>query len=188
MGDAASAREVWYVLHGYAQLADDFLQSCAALASPDRLLVAPEGLSRFYGKAFAQAPGASWMTRIDREAEIRDYVEYLDTLHETLALDVPVTVLGYSQGGATASRWAGLGRVRPQRLVCWAGEVAHDLPDPARSLAGVDLTFVFGTRDRIVSPDRKQALVDRLDAAGLAYRMLSFDGGHRMDDDTLRKL
>ncbi|NNE70421.1 MAG: hypothetical protein HKN29_08675, partial [Rhodothermales bacterium] len=79
-GDPRKARETWLLLHGYGQLADDFLKACRVLESPDRLLVVPEGLSRFYGKGFSERPGASWMTREAREDEIRDYVGYMDAL------------------------------------------------------------------------------------------------------------
>ncbi|MCB0510674.1 MAG: phospholipase, partial [Bacteroidetes bacterium] len=41
-------KQVIFVLHGYAQNADDFLASCSELASEEILLLAPEGLSKFY--------------------------------------------------------------------------------------------------------------------------------------------
>jgi hypothetical protein len=69
--------------------------------------VAPEALSRFY---VSQEPGrhcpvsvvgGTWMTREDRENEIRDYVRYLDILHDEVEIEgVPTTVLAFSQGGS----------------------------------------------------------------------------------------
>ena len=78
-------RELWYVLHGYGQLAAPFLDDFRAIDDGTRLIVAPEALSRFYeGDVQARLHkdakvGASWMTREDRDAEIADYVAYLDT-------------------------------------------------------------------------------------------------------------
>jgi hypothetical protein len=83
-----SVREVWIVCHGYAQLAGRFIERFRCIAAPHRLIVAPEALSRFYterGSGFhgpASQIGATWMTSEDREAEIQDYVAYLDALHE----------------------------------------------------------------------------------------------------------
>src|SRR5512141_1921982 len=85
-GDTGSARDVWFILHGYGQLAADLLAAAAPLAGDGRLVVAPEALSRFYataatGGSHAQAGvGASWMTREDRDHEIEDYIGYLDAL------------------------------------------------------------------------------------------------------------
>ena len=117
----APPRELWYVLHGYKQLARRFMRRFTPVHGGARRIVAPEGLSRFY---IEQEPGrhgptsvvgATWMTREDRLNEIRDYVDYLDRLHREVAADAeaaPVTVLGFSQGVATAARWVVQGAVR----------------------------------------------------------------------------
>jgi len=48
-------REVWFVLHGYGQLAARFLRHFEPLDDGTRLMVAPEALSRFYlGEARAE--------------------------------------------------------------------------------------------------------------------------------------
>src|SRR5205809_2907590 len=76
--------QVWFVCHGYGQLAGRFLEKLRVLDDgTGRLLVAPEGLSRFY---LSESPaerrvGACWMTREDRLAEIDDYVQYLDAVY-----------------------------------------------------------------------------------------------------------
>src|SRR4029077_15895909 len=80
-----STREVWFVCHGYGQLAGRFLEKLRVLddGGGRRLLVAPEGLSRFYlSESHAERRvGACWMTREDRLAEIDDYVQYLDAVY-----------------------------------------------------------------------------------------------------------
>ncbi|MFW6202332.1 MAG: hypothetical protein ACOC8B_07130, partial [Gemmatimonadota bacterium] len=84
----SAPREIWFVCHGYRQLAGRFVRRFAPLDDGNRLIVAPEALSRFYldddgGPHGPDARiGATWMTRADRENEIRDYVDYLDTLYE----------------------------------------------------------------------------------------------------------
>src|SRR5688500_4670112 len=123
-----STRDVWIVCHGYAQLASRFVRHFAPIHVPGRLIVAPEALNRFYfdpvfGHHGPDAKvGATWMTREDRLREIADYVGYLDALHSAIFARVdrsraPLTVLGFSQGVATATRWATLGTVQPDHLV-----------------------------------------------------------------------
>ncbi|MFY7923741.1 MAG: esterase, partial [Gemmatimonas sp.] len=45
--EPAEAQRVWFVLHGYGQLAPRFLRHFAGAVPPDTCVVAPEGLSRF---------------------------------------------------------------------------------------------------------------------------------------------
>ena len=111
LGDRRGAEELWLVLHGYSQLASSFLKWFEPVARPGRLIVAPEGLSRaYFDESGARRVGASWMTREDREAEIEDYVRYLDALTDELMGSIPplprIQVHGFSQGAATAARWA----------------------------------------------------------------------------------
>ena len=122
--DAAALGEVWFVLHGYGQLAARFLTGFAPIDDGTRLVVAPEALSRFYVDHANRKVGASWMTREDRLAEIDDYVRYLDAVRaEVLRDGTPrqssVHVLGFSQGAAAAARWTASGAGPVDRLVLW---------------------------------------------------------------------
>ena len=193
----ALASEWWIAIHGYGQLAADFLAQCRALDDGRRLVVAPEALSRYYepgsGNSAAEARvGASWMTREDRLHEIGDYLRYLDLLVESLgegmAARPPIHVLGFSQGTATASRWVAAGRVKAARLVCWGGLIAPelDLTSPTAPLRNTRVQLVLGTRDKFATPDVVAREQVRLDAAGFAYESHLFEGGHRLDDATLK--
>lgn len=188
------AREVWFVLHGYGQLASFFIRHFEPLREAGRLVVAPEALSRFYLPGY-QRVGAAWMTREDRLAEIDDYLAYLDAVYDRVfdAVDrsrVTVHVLGFSQGAATASRWVTLGRMQADRLILWAGDLAHDLDlaAHAETLRRLDVTFVVGTDDTFITPERLTELETRLIAHSIPYRLRPFNGDHRMDAETLMLL
>ena len=194
-GEVEGASELWYLLHGYSMLAASFLRQFEPAARPGRLLVAPEGLSRAYFEEHgARRVGASWMTKEDREAEIEDYVRYLDQLGRQVRLAVPgtprVEVHAFSQGTATACRWVALGGARVDRLVLWSGGVPPDLSlaryGPALMQAG--LTLAIGTRDRYLPEEEIQRELARLAAAGLAPSVHRFEGGHRVDPGLLRTL
>jgi predicted esterase len=196
---AGPPREIRIVLHGYAQLAAAFLREFEMLDDGRSLVVAPEGLSRFYLEAGRHGPesrvGASRMTREDRLTEIDDYVGYLDDLHRTIVGPfrreaLRVTVLGFSQGAATASRWVVRGRSRIDRLGVWAGLLPPDV-DPREFrevLRGSGLVLVAGDRDRLADPARVAAQRAALEGAGVPCRVLTFDGGHRLDPATLASL
>jgi len=200
LGDPASAKEVWFVLHGYGQLARRFLRRFDPIASATRCIVAPEALSRFYvggGKGrhgSGSLVGATWMTREDRGSEIEDYVGYLDRVADRVLGSVrgpDVTVLGFSQGVATASRWTVMGSLRPSRLVLWGDFLPPDLDlDRARGAwRETAVVLVRGAVDAtLADPELERAELARVASAGLEVRRVSYPGGHALDAGTLRML
>ncbi len=202
LGDpAAPVRELWIVCHGYGHLAGRFIRHFRAIAHPDRLIVAPEALSRFYlDNSLPHSPdariGASWMTREDRESEIADSVEYLDALAD-LFLREPDTgrrprlvAFGFSQGLATVMRWLALGRTRADRLIAWSGSVPHDLDlAAARHRFGAEpVTYACGDRDEFFDPSRIAQQTDAFAAAGIPCTYVPFAGTHAIDGDTLARV
>lgn len=194
----AKIQDVWFVCHGYGELARDFISEFDPIVTDTRLIVAPEGLSRYYlpsAPGFHSAEskvGVTWMTREDRDHEIADYVAYLDALYDEIFRtvkreNVTVTVVGFSQGGATANRWVTRGRVRTNRLIMWGALLASDadLNHAATFFRDVDLTIVYGTRDQYADQgmiaDYQKLLSEKL----IPFKLVTFNGGHRMDRDTL---
>jgi predicted esterase len=131
--------------------------------------------------------GASWMTREDRLHEIDDYVRYLDAVYRTVnPRTAGVTALGFSQGTATACRWATFGSSRLDRLIVWGGEVPPDLD--LKLLRVPSLTLVYGTRDEFFTPKVVAANETRLRDHGVRYELVSFEGGHEIEEATLLRL
>lgn len=192
IGDRDGADEVWFVLHGYSQLAGGFLRWFEPAARAGRLIVAPEALSRaYFEENQTRRVGASWMTREDRESEIEDYVRYLDLVADHVLGDIPararLEVHGFSQGAATASRWATFGRHPVSRLVLWGGTVPPDL-DLERlrgALRDGSLVIAVGDRDQFFTPEALRTEEARLAGLGLAVDMRPFAGPHVVDRATL---
>lgn len=195
LGDARHAQEVWIVCHGYGQLAGKFIRSFEAIAAPNRVIVAPEALHRFYldpppAPAAERRVGATWMTREDREFDIRDNVGYLDAVvaHVATAATKQVRVLGFSQGCAAVFRWAVLGSTRIDDLIFWSGEVPPDvdIAQAAQRLANTRITIVHGEQDELAASARPQ--LELLETAGIRYELHRHGGGHRLDSSLLRVL
>ena len=137
------------------------------------------------------------MTREDRLAEIEDYVRYLDAVYADVCgvLDraqVTVHALGFSQGVATVSRWAAMGKAKIDRLILWGGEFPPDLDltlgTVVTRLSAARLTLVYGRADEFITPKIVGTIVTRLRQYDIPYTELPFDGGHELNESVLRQL
>lgn len=135
------------------------------------------------------------MTREARDAEIDDNVAYLDTVVQHVLdgrapADVPVVALGFSQGAGPVCRWAARTASPPSRVILWGSGVPADLLEGAgrAGLTRAPLTIVVGASDPIADEGRVEDHRQQLEAAGLAYGFVSYEGGHETDEAVLRSL
>jgi len=101
-----------------------------------------------------------------------------------------IVVLGFSQGTATVCRWLASSDLRADQLVLWAGGIPPELDVAAWStrLHGAALTLVAGENDEMVPASAVVAEGERLSAAGVAFNLLRYPGGHRVEADALTRL
>lgn len=182
-------QEVWLVMHGYAQLAAEFIQDFEVLNDGTRFIVAPEGLNKFYARGFGGKPVAAWMTSEDREAEIADYINYLTVLYQSLNIPphVKVVVLGFSQGVATASRFIHHTNQKIDAFVIYAGEIAAELANPiSDQIKSKPITYITGTNDPFITPEKHQRVYELMQE--LNATVVEFDGGHEIKKEVLLQL
>ena len=191
-----NTKNVWFCLHGFGQLAQYFSRKFTSLVDDQTLIVVPEGLSRLYLNGDYQRVGASWLTREDREHEIQDFLAYLNSLYDLIlngrdATQFNITLLGFSQGAATACRWLNTGHVRADRLILWAGYFPDGLSgmiDPT-TLAHVETHYVYGRQDKYIEQmDDVEGYLNRLKTDVPNLKMTPFDGGHRVESAVLNQL
>lgn len=185
---------VWLVMHGYGELADAFLRrTTPILEGKPGMIIAPEGLSRFYVRGGRGEIGASWMTSLDRNREIEEYLKMIDRILEIekITRSVRLNLLGFSQGGATAMRVA-LHSGRPiGRLVLWgSGFEESELADHRDSIELIqEVVIVQGENDRIVRSRVTDETADALRRLGVRLVVRrSHPGGHDLDEDVLSSL
>lgn len=189
------------MIHGYGQLAQYFIKKFEVLARQNIFIIAPEGLSRFYledvqtrATGGSNRVGATWMTRENRLMDIENYVNYLDGIYQAEVqspnLDIPVTILGFSQGAATATRWILNEKIHFDQFILWAGIFPTDMNfDKGHSLL-VDkkIVTVFGTEDPFITPPRVKELNDLINKIGIKPEKMSFNGKHEVNDELLLRL
>lgn len=182
-----------FVLHGYGQLPQFFLKKFQALERKDILFVAPEGLHRYYLEGSSGRVGASWMTKEDRLNDIDDYCALLNQVAMEVCTDAgfkKVAILGFSQGVATACRWANNTDLDFETLINWAGAFPPDLNFEAAlaNLKPKELYMVCGDNDEFISEERLEEHLLFLNAQGIDPQLIRFKGGHDIYKDPLNKL
>ncbi len=187
---------VWFVCHGYGQLAEYFIKHFQALDDGKTYIIAPEGLSRFYLGEFTGRVGATWLTRDDRELDIKDYMNFFDQLLMPIIagekyLKVRFHFLGFSQGATTLCRYLAFKKfARIDSLIMWAGSLPHDVtPELAREVFGkAPIYIVYGDKDEFLEHINIQEYEEKVKALGLNYKIIPFEGKHEMNKDVLIQL
>lgn len=194
-GNVNTAKHIWFVLHGYGQLAKYFIRNFAHLNPDDYFIVAPEGLHRFYLNGFDGRVGATWMTKEARLDDIDDYVQFLDTVfketaEENLNDGKVFTCFGFSQGVATASRWIAYGKHKPERAIFWAGSFPPDLePVVARkSFESIKTLCCVGTDDPFVKQKQIDETKKHLSALNIHAKWITYSGDHKIPTAELSRV
>lgn len=190
---AGASGPTWLLLHGYGEQADRFLEGTRGILGQGAgRLIAPEGLSRFYTKGGTGGVGSSWMTSLIREEEIGEYLAMIDAVLDDCRVPPgdPLHVLGFSQGGATAMRYALRSGRDIRRLVLWgAGFEEEELRQWSGGIDRIgEVVLVTGEQDRVVRRDVSERTSGVIGSLGGTVRLLSHRGGHEIDVGLLEEL
>lgn len=182
----SNTKEIWFVIHGWAQLAEQYLNSFAAMDNGERFFIAPEALNRFYIKVGKPDVGATWMTREDRDAEMKDYINYLNAVYDLFelnAVNAKVVVLGFSQGVATVSRWAHQNPRKIDILIFYAGEPGNELQskEVLELFNNTKKYFVYGTDDQFINELNIQKYKNMMPN----FEFILFEGKHEINTGAL---
>ena len=188
-----SVRQVFFVLHGYGQLASQIIHKFDAVAA-DTLVIAPEGLSRFYWDEKKGIVGASWMTKKDRLVAIEDYSRYLQYLYDLfvpqLHEEVVINILGFSQGGATAVRWLADTKTTVHNLILWGAGFPMDINylDEQEYWEVLKKCVVIGKQDEYITAARLEKQAAFCEEQQLNFKSIWFEGKHVIDREVMYSL
>lgn len=189
----SNTKDVWILIHGHRQLAGRFITNFEELAIAGSFLAAPEGLMRLYVKGDYGDVGASWMTKEDRENDIKDYVNYLDKLYFDVILpkanefNLKINALGFSQGSATLSRWITLGKAKVNKAVFWCGSLAHDVDySKYPGFKQTEIHQVFGSNDPFYDKNFPNQQIEILRKAEITSDTFIFSGGHEINPGLMK--
>lgn len=128
------------------------------------------------------------MTREARLNDIENYLHYLDAVCKDVLGDHKPTVvlLGFSQGAATACRWAEHTSLEISNLVLWAGIFPEDLQWAFKP--SLKITLVYGLQDPFLTPERMAELNRMCEEHKLTPHHLTFEGGHEIPEKVVESL
>lgn len=185
-----TAKNLLVVLHGYGQLASYFLEKFSALNQENYFIVAPEGLHHFYVNGTNGRVGASWMTKEDRELDIKNYVTYLDAIFDKILATSNFEkkfLLGFSQGGATAARYMILGQTKFENFLLWAAVFPPDMKEAiAGNFCDSKNYFIVGDQDEFYKADEIKELSRNLISTQFPIDFVKFEGNHTIHIETLK--
>lgn len=189
-----NTRGVWFVFHGYGMRSEDFVKSFACIEDEQTVIVAPEGLHRFYSKSTRGSVAANWMTKELRESDITNNVSFLNHVLEELYNDgmpenVKLGVLGFSQGGPTCMRWASQLERDVNEMVIWGSDLPLDVVNDIHKLKKVNqsnLKIMVGSDDQYISTGKVDGLIMEMHDKGVDFDFHTFDGKHELHEDSIR--
>lgn len=187
-------KQIWIVLHGYGQLGHEFIKEFKSLNTNECFIVAPEGLNRFYFRGFNGKIGASWMTKEDREYDIKDYVNFLNQIYNEISREialesVKINILGFSQGCHTAVRWLERTKHNIDNLVLFGGSfpVDVDFKKSKEYWQSINVRLFIGDKDRMVDTAKVKNQVNDFSKFDFNPTLEYFSGGHEIKQDILLK-
>ncbi|MBB6459131.1 alpha/beta hydrolase [Flammeovirga kamogawensis] len=186
---------LWFVFHGYGQLAEHFIRRFDVLDLSKNHVVALQGLSKFYLDSSYKKVGASWMTKLEREVDILHQKRYIDEVFYNRLMkadkkEVKLNFFAFSQGGATLLRWLKDAQPKVDNLIMWAADLPSEFTeDDFKFLsAKSNLFVVLGTQDpfaKMIDITRQKELLQSLPCS---TEFVSFEGGHLVKRDVLETI
>jgi predicted esterase len=187
LGNVDKADTLLIVLHGFGQLSKFFIKKFEFL--PDNyIILAPEGMHRFYLQGNSGRVGASWMTKEARELDIEENTKALTALLEKVKIEKQfskIILLGFSQGGATAARWYFSDTNQFNHLILWASVFPPDLEKPLLEINSKNY-FVLGNQDEYYTEEQQLSEIAAYKEIG--FNTIYFEGKHDIHQETLSEL
>ncbi len=188
--EADTPAPVLLVLHGFGQVAAEFIKIFEPLVQRGVLVAAPQAPHQFYKSLADRTVGFSWLTRYERDQSIRDFAAYMEKFYALLQREYRIDaqrvfVLGFSQGVSMAYRmWAHSAMPLSGMIAC-GGDLPPDVGERLSALPSLRVLLVHGRRDQIVPLQKAHEAQTQLSAAGFPVELFEFEGEHLIPPEAM---
>jgi predicted esterase len=179
-----NSKHVLIVLHGYGQLAKYFIKKFDHLIGYD--IIAVQAPNLFYLNGFSGRVGANWMTKENRDDAIADQRKILESLHAKIQEKYEsISLCGFSQGVATASRWLHWNVIPFDKVLLYAGEIAPETFDYFANTDASHVRYVVGEDDEFFTSDKIKMYQKHLNDKNVALVLNKVKGVHSIDTEVV---
>jgi predicted esterase len=200
-----NTQQIWLVCHGFGQLAKYFIRRFDILDAEKNLIIAPQGLSKFYLNGQYDKVGASWLTKENREMDLANTLNYLHTIYETeikshlenpkviqniQANKLKINILGFSQGVSIACRWAVECQIPFDKLVLWAGRFPSEIQKEQLKFvkSEAEIILIVGDKDEFYRETYIEEEKQKLTNVIKPPKIIVFDGTHEVRREVLEQV
>ena len=188
----SKTERVWLVFHGIGYLSRYFVRCFNSLDPEKNYFIAPQAPSKYYKDNRYKNVGACWLTKENTKTDTDTILQYVDAViaNENIPKNLPIHVLGYSQGVSIASRWVAQRTVNCNALVLISGEFPKELQANHFNFftPKTKIIHVVGTKDPYFERKNVSAQIDRLRYIFPDIDFRYHDGGHDIDIESIRDL
>lgn len=124
-----TTKNIWVCFHGLGYLSRFFKRYFENFDFDENAIIVPQAPSKFYlGDQFKHV-GASWLTRVDTEQEMKNNLNYIDGIlsNEAIAGDPRIILMGFSQGVSIATRYLKHYKQPIKALIMHSGSIPAEL-------------------------------------------------------------
>lgn len=184
-------KNVWLVFHGIGFLSKYFLRYFEDLDKEENYLIAPQAPSKYYLNGKYRHVGASWLTRVDREQETENVLNYIEKVLESEKIPIRcnLIVFGFSQGVSIATRLLARTDLKCSKLILYAGSIPEELQTTdfeGLIKEGTEVYTVIGTKDEYINAERMKEESQKLEILFQGkVNQITFKGGHEMKKEII---
>lgn len=181
------------VLHGFGQVAAEFIKIFEPLVERGVLVAAPQAPHQFYKKLADRTVGFSWLTRYERDQSIQDFARYMEDFYALVQrehrLDTRrVFVLGFSQGVSMAYRMWAHSNIPLAGLIACGGDLPPDVGEKLDALPALKVLLVHGRNDQIVPLRKAHEARAQLSAANMPVELFEFEDEHLIPPEAMPQI
>ncbi|MGH7493737.1 MAG: alpha/beta hydrolase [bacterium] len=181
--EASGPWPVLIILHGFGQVAAEFINVFSSLPRRDILVAAPQAPHQYYKNLVERRVGFSWLTRFERDQSIQDFVGYMEKFYDLLLrahrLDRErIFVLGFSQGVSMAYRLWAHSQIPLAGLIACGGDLPPDVCERLQTMKPLRILLVHGIHDQVVPLAKAREARAQLSKHGMPVDWFEFEGEH----------